>query len=124
MRSNRLLPVSMVCVAAALPGLALADAGSLSVSGNRAPITEVTLYPGIAAVQREARIDAQTRLLVEHFFPGAFACVHGHRQGIPLKPDPAPVIRTVRFMPPPPAGPAWPGWSTVMAIAGCWRQPR
>ncbi|MBS3019680.1 hypothetical protein DJFAAGMI_02426 [Comamonas sp. PE63] len=71
MRSSRLLPVSMVCVAAALPGLALADASSLSVSGNRAPITEVTLYPGIAAVQREARIDAQTRLLSFECLPAS-----------------------------------------------------
>ena len=61
----------MVCVAAALPGLALADASSLSVSGNRAPITEVTLYPGIAAVQREARIDAQTRLLSFECLPAS-----------------------------------------------------
>jgi hypothetical protein len=61
----------MVCVAAALPGLALADAGSLSVSGNRAPITEVTLYPGIAAVQREARIEAQTRLLSFECLPAS-----------------------------------------------------
>ncbi|MGW8422662.1 mucoidy inhibitor MuiA family protein [Comamonas sp. HJ-2] len=71
MRSSRLLPVSMVCVAAALPGLALADTSSLSVSGNRAPITEVTLYPGIAAVQREARIDAQTRLLSFECLPAS-----------------------------------------------------
>lgn len=71
MRSSRLLPVSMVCVAAALPGLTLADASSLSVSGNRAPITEVTLYPGIAAVQREARIDAQTRLLSFECLPAS-----------------------------------------------------
>ncbi|UNV91329.1 DUF4139 domain-containing protein [Comamonas sp. 7D-2evo1] len=71
MRSSRLLPVSMVCVAAALPGLALADASSLSASGNRAPITEVTLYPGIAAVQREARIDAQTRLLSFECLPAS-----------------------------------------------------
>ncbi|NIF83067.1 mucoidy inhibitor MuiA family protein [Comamonas sp. Tr-654] len=71
MRSSRLLPVSMVCFAAALPGLALADASSLSVSGNRAPITEVTLYPGIAAVQREARIEAQTRLLSFECLPAS-----------------------------------------------------
>ncbi|BDR11698.1 mucoidy inhibitor MuiA family protein [Comamonas thiooxydans] len=71
MRSSRLLPVSMVCVAATLPGLALADASSLSVSGNRAPITEVTLYPGIAAIQREARIDAQTRLLSFECLPAS-----------------------------------------------------
>lgn len=71
MRSSRLLPVSMVCVAAALPGLALADASSLRVSGHRAPITEVTLYPGIAAVQREARIEAQTRLLSFECLPAS-----------------------------------------------------
>ncbi|BCX50967.1 MULTISPECIES: DUF4139 domain-containing protein [Comamonas] len=71
MRSSRLLPVSMVCIAAALPGLVLADASSLSVSGNRAPITEVTLYPGIAAVQREARIEAQTRLLSFECLPAS-----------------------------------------------------
>ncbi|MEG0150538.1 MAG: DUF4139 domain-containing protein [Comamonas sp.] len=44
---------------------AAADGSSLQDSGNRAPITEVTLYPGVAAVQREARINAGTRQL--HF---------------------------------------------------------
>ena len=63
MRSSRLLPVYISCLAACLPGLAIADSSSLRVSGQRAPITEVTLYPGIAAVQREARIDSQTRQL-------------------------------------------------------------
>lgn len=46
-----------------LPAYAAADATSLQVSGSRAPITEVTLYPGVAAVQREARINAGTRQL-------------------------------------------------------------
>lgn len=67
MRPRRLLPVHASCLltslAAALPALVAAQGTSLSVSGNRAPITEVTLYPGVAAVQREARIDAQTRQL-------------------------------------------------------------
>ena len=48
-----------------LPAHAAADGSSLQVSGSRAPITEVTLYPGVAAVQREARINAGTRQL--HF---------------------------------------------------------
>ena len=67
MRPRRLLPAHASCLltslAAALPALVAAQGTSLSVSGNRAPITEVTLYPGVAAVQREARIDAQTRQL-------------------------------------------------------------
>lgn len=67
MRPRRLLPAHAYCLltslAAALPALVAAQGTSLSVSGNRAPITEVTLYPGVAAVQREARIDAQTRQL-------------------------------------------------------------
>ncbi|MEB5963192.1 DUF4139 domain-containing protein [Comamonas testosteroni] len=71
MRSSRLLPLSMACVAAALPGLTLADVSSLRVSGHRAPITEVTLYPGLAAVQREARIEAQTRLLSFECLPAS-----------------------------------------------------
>ncbi|WP_415795747.1 DUF4139 domain-containing protein [Comamonas aquatilis] len=46
-----------------LPAHAAADGSLLQVSGSRAPITEVTLYPGVAAVQREARINAGTRQL-------------------------------------------------------------
>lgn len=61
----------MACVATALPGLTLADASSLRVSGHRAPITEVTLYPGLATVQREARIEAQTRLLSFECLPAS-----------------------------------------------------
>ena len=68
MHPHRLLPAHctpllLASLAAALPALAAADSTRLSVSGSRAPITEVTLYPGIAAVQREARIEAQTRQL-------------------------------------------------------------
>ena len=46
-----------------LPAHAAADGSLLQVSGSRSPITEVTLYPGVAAVQREARINAGTRQL-------------------------------------------------------------
>ena len=55
----------------ALPALAAADSTRLNVSGSRAPITEVTLYPGIAAVQREARIEAQTRQLSFECLPAS-----------------------------------------------------
>lgn len=71
MHSRHLLPVYFAGLAAALPGLAAADNASLNVSGSRAPITEVTLYPGIAAVQREARIDAQTRQLSFECLPAS-----------------------------------------------------
>ncbi|MDR0216242.1 MAG: DUF4139 domain-containing protein [Comamonas sp.] len=76
MRPRRLLPVHASCLllsslTAALPALAAAEGASLSVSGSRAPITEVTLYPGIAAVQREARIDAQTRQLSFECLPAS-----------------------------------------------------
>lgn len=75
MRPRRLLPAHAYCLltslAAALPALVAAQGTSLSVSGNRAPITEVTLYPGVAAVQREARIDAQTRQLSFECLPAS-----------------------------------------------------
>ena len=73
MRSRHLLPVYFAGLAAALPALnaQAADGASLSVSGSRAPITEVTLYPGIAAVQREARIEAQTRQLSFECLPAS-----------------------------------------------------
>ena len=75
MRPRRLLPAHASCLltslAAALPALVAAQGTSLSVSGNRAPITEVTLYPGVAAVQREARIDAQTRQLSFECLPAS-----------------------------------------------------
>ena len=76
MRPSRLLPAHctpllLASLAATLPALAVADSTRLSVSGNRAPITEVTLYPGIAAVQREARIEAQTRQLSFECLPAS-----------------------------------------------------
>ena len=73
MRSRHLLPVYFVGLAAALPAwnAQAADGASLSVSGSRAPITEVTLYPGIAAVQRETRIEAQTRQLSFECLPAS-----------------------------------------------------
>ena len=75
MRPRRLLPAHAYCLltslAAALPALVAAQGTSLSVSGNRAPITEVTLYPGVAAVQREARIEAQTRQLSFECLPAS-----------------------------------------------------
>lgn len=90
------------------------DLSALVDEGKRnycARLTESTRpYPGMSETIRELgnrgcllgvisnKPDAQTRLLVEHFFPGAFACVHGHRQGIPLKPDPAPVFSLMTEM--------------------------
>ena len=76
MHPRRLLPAHctpllLASLAAALPALAAADSTRLSVSGSRAPITEVTLYPGIAAVQREARIEAQTRQLSFECLPAS-----------------------------------------------------
>ena len=76
MHPRRLLPAHctpllLASLAAALPALAAADSSRLSVSGSRAPITEVTLYPGIAAVQREARIEAQTRQLSFECLPAS-----------------------------------------------------
>ena len=73
MRSRHLLPVYFVGLAAALPAwnAQAADGASLSVSGSRAPITEVTLCPGIAAVQRETRIEAQTRQLSFECLPAS-----------------------------------------------------
>ena len=76
MHPHRLLPAHctpllLASLAAALPALAAADSTRLSVSGSRAPITEVTLYPGIAAVQREARIEAQTRQLSFECLPAS-----------------------------------------------------
>lgn len=57
--------------------------------------------------------DAQTGLLVEHFFPGAFDVVHGHRQGLPLKPDPEPVFAVMREMQADPASSVYVGDSSV-----------
>ena len=77
MHPRRPLPVFMptlgfavFSLAAITPALA-AEGSALNVSGNRAPITEVTLYPGIAAVQREARISASTRQLSFECLPAS-----------------------------------------------------
>ncbi len=57
-------------------------------------------YPGIpemlAALREEGvslavfsnKADAFSRTIVEHFFPGVFACVRGKLPGVPVKPDP------------------------------------
>ena len=81
MRPSRPLPVytpTLLAAAlglsaslAALPAAAAADGTSLNVSGSRAPITDVTLYPGIASVQREARIAASTRQLSFECLPAS-----------------------------------------------------
>ena len=81
MRPSRPLPVytpTLLATAlglsaslAALPAAAAADGTSLNVSGSRAPITDVTLYPGIASVQREARIAASTRQLSFECLPAS-----------------------------------------------------
>ena len=80
MRPSRPLPVytphllaaalGLSASLAALPATA-ADGNSLNVSGSRAPITDVTLYPGIASVQREARIAASTRQLSFECLPAS-----------------------------------------------------
>lgn len=65
---------------------------------------ETRPYPGIpelldALAKRGLRLcvlsnkpDAATVPLVEHFFPGVFHIVRGHLQGVPLKPDPTPLL--------------------------------
>ena len=77
MHPRRPLPVFKPTLGFAICGLAAitpalaAESSALNVSGNRAPITEVTLYPGIAAVQREARISASTRQLSFECLPAS-----------------------------------------------------
>ncbi len=39
--------------------------------------------------------DPETKELVSYFFPGIFSVVHGGRDGVPLKPDPAAVNETI-----------------------------
>lgn len=39
--------------------------------------------------------DPETKELVDYFFPGIFSVVHGGRDGVPLKPDPAAVYETM-----------------------------
>ena len=60
-----------ICSLATIAPALAAEGAALNVSGNRAPITEVTLYPGIAAVQREARISASTRQLSFECLPAS-----------------------------------------------------
>ena len=65
--------LALSCMTAALTAQAqdgaLASAATVTVSGNKAAIAAVTLYPGIASVQRSVRIPAGTRQLVFECLP-------------------------------------------------------
>ena len=54
----------------ALPTLA-ADGNAITVSGAQAPISQVVLYPGVASVERTARISAGTRQLTFECLPAS-----------------------------------------------------
>ncbi len=63
--------LALSCMTAALTAQAQdgAFANAVTVSGNKAAIAAVTLYPGIASVQRSVRIPAGTRQLVFECLP-------------------------------------------------------
>ena len=65
--------LALSCMTAALTAQAqdgaFASAATVTVSGNKAAIAAVTLYPGIASVQRSVRIPAGTRQLVFECLP-------------------------------------------------------
>ena len=63
------LSAAIATVASATVPTALAN--SLTVSGSQAPISQVVLYPGVAAVERTARISAGTRQLSFECLPAA-----------------------------------------------------
>lgn len=120
---ERALPDGM---AAALPAEELAQ---LMAQGKRTyteHLMDATLpYEGmVEAVERLAALgcplgvlsnkpEPMTCRLVEHFFPGRFAAVHGGRPGMPLKPDPQAVHALMEEMGPNPAGFLYVGDSNV-----------
>jgi phosphoglycolate phosphatase len=73
--------------------------------------TDVTApYPGIQEMLRELKSagvklavlsnkpDAYTGELVRGFFPGVFDVILGQREGVPIKPDPAPVYEIMKLL--------------------------
>ncbi|MFG5777055.1 DUF4139 domain-containing protein [Comamonas sp. J-3] len=74
-RQNKRLALSAIitsalAAAASAPAIA-AENNQLTVAGNQAPIAQVVLYPGIAAVERTTRINAGTRQLTFECLPAA-----------------------------------------------------
>lgn len=61
---------SALAATASAPAIA-AENNQLTVAGNQAPIAQVVLYPGIAAVERTARITSGTRQLTFECLPAA-----------------------------------------------------
>ncbi|MEG0919875.1 MAG: DUF4139 domain-containing protein [Comamonas sp.] len=57
--------------AAAFPATQAAEGKTITVSGAQAPIQKVLLYPGVASVERVARISAGTRQLTFECLPAA-----------------------------------------------------
>lgn len=64
------ITLATALVAACAPTFA-ADPGAQVLAGAQAPISQVVLYPGVAAVERTARINAGTRQLTFECLPAA-----------------------------------------------------
>ncbi|MBB6576659.1 uncharacterized protein (TIGR02231 family) [Comamonas odontotermitis] len=65
-------PITLATALAAGCASALAaDVGTQVLAGAQAPISQVVLYPGVAAVERTARINAGTRQLTFECLPAA-----------------------------------------------------
>jgi hypothetical protein len=62
---------ALSALAAACSLLAAMPAQAQEATAARAPIARVTLYPGVASVERTARITAATRQLVFECLPGS-----------------------------------------------------
>ncbi len=70
MQRNSLVWLGVTLITTATATMA-AEASSVTLTGAQAPIAQVTLYPGIASVERAARISAGTRQLVFECLPAA-----------------------------------------------------
>ena len=67
------------------------------------------------------KFDAGVQQVMNQFMPGTFAVMHGECDGIPRKPDPAGLLRTIEELAPPP--PARPTWATPPATSRSRRMP-
>ena len=65
-RNTPILAALLACA-----GAQAADNNAITASGNQAPISQVVLYPGVASVERTARISAGTRQLTFECLPAA-----------------------------------------------------
>ncbi len=61
------------------------------------PLLDALTQRGIALAVLTNKLQAATEQVMQRYFPNHhFAALHGHREGVPKKPDPAPALQLAR----------------------------